>query len=161
MGRLASPLYRQRKHMQYFTPEWAWDMPDEEVDAVRESYWRHIASLSLSADPHQLANANLHDGLVLDFICADSLFLRLRGGDLQRGYSDIEIAYVNPSISREDLETLRTVVGRPDIELLYDEVDVEEQRLVHRMLLSSTAEVEVRCQDVRVSENPVCSRKAV
>jgi len=73
-----------------------WRTYDEAFDAVPEAYRLHLASLRLPEHLTALAQADLHDAYVLEVNEAPRaarVRLRLRCGDLQRGYADVNIEY--------------------------------------------------------------------
>ena len=89
------------------------------------------------------------------------LMLRLRCGDLQRGYCNLTINYSAATLDAASLSVLRDAMRNPKDELLYDEVDRVGGRFEHRFILSSHKEVCVRFAAVAVSSHPVGGREAV
>lgn len=140
--------------MKYFTEAWhSGELDDETFDAVVEDYQQHLASLLpyLPPDVQMLAtDVSLHDGLLLKVV-ADTeqatLLLTLRCGDLQVGYFDLELHYFQAIFTQEEVERLAQSVANPSSELesnmrhrseaLYDELDIEGELFVHRILFVS------------------------
>src|SRR5258706_1630316 len=131
--------------MRFFTREWLrGELTDEAFDAVPEAYRLHVASLRLPQHVTVLAQADLHDAYVL--VVTEELHLarvrlRLRCGDLQRGYADVNIDYSGAAIDAASLSRLRRAAEVPRDEVLYDEVDRIGQSYEHRLILASHAEV--------------------
>src|SRR5437879_747566 len=125
--------------MKFFTRAWiTGEMTDEQAAAVPEAYWRHAASLRLPPTIAALAKLNPHDAFVLgvdhqpEFSC---ITLRLRCGDLQRGYSDVSLAFSDVTVDSVTLDTLRRAVRPASVEVLYDEVDRLGDCFEYRLLL--------------------------
>jgi len=151
--------------MRFFTKEWlSGELTDEAFEAVPTEYRLHLAALRLPHDVLALAEVDNHDGLVLDVEYEPQpkkLMLRLRCGDLQRGYCDLTISYSDAALDAASLAVLREAVRNPKDELLYDEVDRVGDRFEHRFILSSHKEACVRFAAVAVSTHPVGGREAV
>ena len=164
--------------MKYFTEAWHGETNDAASNAVFGKYRQHLAHLlpHLPPDVQTLATrTNLHDGL-LHRLVADpqqaSLSLTLRCGDLQVGYFDLELHYFQvlftPSLT-EDLAGLIANPSNDDLhyygrrsEALYDEVDMEEDWFVHRILFESRnsdyQELTVRFKQLHLRMTPRDSR---
>ena len=125
-------------------------MPDDEWAESVAAYRRHLDTLlpSLPESVARLAkDANLHDGLIRR-VSVDrrggKLVLNLRCGDLQTGYFDLDLIYLGVDLSSVDLATLAHCARDPRTELLYDEVDLDNQgNLVHRVLFGPAGEVSI------------------
>jgi hypothetical protein len=148
--------------MRFFTRQWLFgELSDEEYDAVPNDYCRHVGSLQLPPDVMVLSQANLHDARILD-VCeepdASRLTLRLRCGDLQRGYSNIGIVYATVRIDTVTHAQLHRARELPPDEMLYDEVDRAGERFEHRLIFASKAEVSISFGSVAVSVQAVDGR---
>ncbi len=137
--------------MKYFTEQWLNDEMDNEAQlAVVKDYQRHLAALMprLPPDVQTLAaSISLHDGLlsraVVDTEQA-TLRLTLRCGDLQVGYFDLDLHYLQVLFTPEAIENLAGLIANPSLEdlhnmyrcseALYDELDMEGEIFVHRIL---------------------------
>jgi hypothetical protein len=150
--------------MRFFTRAWTHgELSDEVADGVPEAYRRHLDALSLPPETATLAALNTHDALVLDVAhdpAAASLDLRLRCGDLQRGYTDARLHYAGVSVGPAALDALRVALRPSRAEVLYDEVDREGARYIHRLLLWPEGEASVVFEGVSVDVEPVASRSA-
>ena len=135
--------------MKYFTPaRHSGDFDDEASDRAFEDYQRHLASLlpNLPLEVQRLATSiNIHDGLLWKVAAnleQESLRLVLRCGDLQVGYFDLELEYQQVDFVPELTAALQKLsivrLEQPSApypnEALYDEVDQEDDFLVHRIL---------------------------
>jgi hypothetical protein len=127
--------------VRFFTRAWhAGELSDEEADLVETRYAEHLAAL-LPALPEgmrqRLTSVMLHDA---QFIACTvdyrhrRVSMSLVGGDLQLGYSAIDLTYDDVAVDRLDVAALRSAVANPDTELLCDEVDAENGLFVHRFL---------------------------
>lgn len=137
--------------MKYFTEAWLSDEMDNEAQwAVAKEYQRHLAALMphLPPDVQTLATSvSLHDGL-LSRAVADreqaALRLTLRCGDNQVGYFDLDLHYHQVLFTPEAVENLAGLIANPSLEDLhyvhrcseakYDELDMEGENFVHRIL---------------------------
>ncbi len=153
------------KSMRFFTKQWhGGELSDAAFDAVPAAYRHHLSSLALPPEVLAICDLDNHDGLILDAEHEPQLTeltLRLRCGDLQRGYFDLHIKYLGAILDSASLSVLRQAMQLPKDEILYDEVDRAGTRFVHRYLLSSHEEIMVTFLTVTVSSTPVSSRGAV
>ncbi len=126
--------------MNYFTPEWHSGYVDEHPG---KKYREHLVPLLRQWPSYVrlLANSiNLHDGQLRKFawnIDEATLFLRLRCGDLQVGYFDLDLHYSGVLFSQADWASLLTLSASKSSSALYDEVDEDNGRFVHRILFIS------------------------
>jgi hypothetical protein len=155
--------------MKYFTSAWARGELEDESGTAFAEYKKHLAFLlpQMPPDVRILAtNTNLHDGMLLKKVLdteQDTLLLILRCGDLQVGYFDLELHYLHmPSVppATEGLESLVANPSRKNLhrsEALYDEVDMEGDVFVHRILFYTRRtyhEVTVRFTQLRLRTTP-------
>lgn len=137
--------------MKFFTQDWASGvLSDEDTEQVRSSYWQHVDSIvpKLTAPIIELAKQiNIHDGLIRYVIVdrqAEKLTLALRCGDLQTGYYDLDLSYSSVEFNLDDIVTLSSVSRYRKTELLYDEVDINEQKkFIHRILVYPKNEISI------------------
>jgi hypothetical protein len=148
--------------VRFFTREWlSGELMDAACDAVPAAYRLHLASLQLPPEVLALAAVDLHDGLFLDVQHepeSAQLTLRLRCGDLQRGYCDQYIRYAGTVLDSASLAVLRDALQIPRDELLYDEVDRVGECFEHRFILSSHNEVCVTFAGVELVAHTVSNR---
>jgi hypothetical protein len=147
--------------MRFFTREWAaGELSDEAFEATPGAYAMYLASLELPAEVALLSRTDLHDGRVLDVDVdggARSLAVRLRCGDLERGYSDVRIVYGQVALDASSQAVMLGAAASRE-QVLYDEVDCVDGVFQHRWLLASHAEVCVSFQVVNVRVEPVGGR---
>ena len=150
--------------MKFFTRAWArGEMANAEAAAVPDVYWRYVATLNLPTSVAALSQVNPHDALVLGVEHQPELLrltLRLRCGDLQRGYSDITLAFSQVVVDGVTLDTLKHAMRPARVEVLYDEVDRSDERFEYRLLLDPVGEVRIRFQQVEITTRPVSNREA-
>lgn len=150
-------------HMQFFTKEWlTGELSDAAFEARPAAYRLHLASLQLPPDVLAITELDNHDALILDAEYEPSsaeLALRLRCGDLQRGYFDLYLKYQGALLDSVSLSTLHRAMLLPRDEVLYDEVDRVGDRFVHRCMLASHHEIAVTFSTVAVTSKPVASRE--
>ena len=112
----------------------------------------------------RLANViSLHDELVRGVKRTDGrLELLFRAGDQQVGYFDAWLSYHGAAIAKADAEFLKSALGDPEIELLYDEFDRHEKDWVHDLLFSIPErqyhEVSIRCDVIDLQVFPAARR---
>jgi hypothetical protein len=133
--------------MKYFTIQWAsGDLPDKESSEVVVKYWQNIEKIK-GKIPDQVYffanNINLHDGLIKKLIINDNLNIDLvvLCGDLPNGYEKITINYTNASILPKKMHYEDIFTGKS--ELLYDEIDISSDLIVHRFLIYPYMEFEI------------------
>ena len=146
--------------MLFFTPEWA--RGESANDAVL-CYDEHLRALEGGLPDHVLDLArtiSLHDGLIarVRYDPKGTMNVRLRCGDLQFGYCDLELTCRELSLGRSDLRCLPGICAAPAEELLYDEFDLVDDLIVHRLLFSSWREVSFVARDLAHRVVPVGSR---
>jgi hypothetical protein len=143
--------------MRYFTRTWAFDTDEDQVVTTRDSYWARIDEVAAGLSPEVLRLArevNIHDGLVrhvwLDRT-SRRLVVALRCGDLQVGYSDVDLIYDDIDVDRLDRTALRAAAEDPMTEALYDEVDLlPSSRFVHRILFGVNMRSLLPCREVEI-----------
>jgi hypothetical protein len=150
--------------MKFFTRAWVdGEMTDDQAAVIPEAYWRYLATLHLPASIVALSKVNPHDAYLVALKHEPEhsrLTLRLRCGDLQRGYSDVTLAFTQVAVERATLETLRRSVRPASVEVLYDEVDRSGECFEYRLLLYPDGEVSIQFKDVDLAERPVADREA-
>jgi len=144
--------------MRFFTPEWlAGDLDDEDFERAGALYEQRLSEIrvSLPTSVRQfVSDVSLHDGLVRRAEAdTDRFRLVVRVGDLQRGYSDLDVRYSN-------VQFLRGIPSTEDAlnsheEIVCDEFDVAENSIEHRLLFASGEEFLVRFQDLDFHVTPV------
>ena len=149
--------------MNYFTPEWLCSDTDEHP---YEKYREYLAPLlsQWPPDVQTLATlVSLHDGLIRKFawnMQEAALFLRLRCGDNQVGYFDLDLHYSGVLFSPVNWANLVALNASKNSSALYDEVDEEDGRFVHRILFISDRRIR-RSRRFRVSRQVRMSRRGV
>src|SRR5262249_36247260 len=150
--------------MKFFTRPWVnGEMDDEQAAALPEAYRHYLTALDLPTPIVALSKVNPHDAylVALEHDPEHSqLTLRLRCGDLQRGYSDVTLAFSQVTVDRAALDTPRRAVRPASVEVLYDEVDRSGECFEYRLLLYPDGEVGLQFQWVDIAERPVADREA-
>jgi hypothetical protein len=151
--------------MKFFTRSWInGEMPDDEAVVVPDDYRRHLAALQLPPSIETLSKVNPHDAYVLEVehpADRSRLTLRLRCGDLQRGYSDVTLAFSQVMVDHTTLDTLRRAVRPACVGVLYDEVDRSGECFEYRLIPYPSGEVSILFQEVVVTERLVPEREVV
>jgi hypothetical protein len=153
--------------MRYFTRGWAaGDLSDEEDQAVRDAYDARLAKIAERLPPAMLRLArevSLHDGLIESIFWSPKkklLKLDLVCGDLQRGYSLVELSYGEALLGGQRLAALKRAALSRETELLYDEVDIGEDGLLcHRILFWPNEEVTLDFSQFEMSISPRPDRR--
>jgi hypothetical protein len=150
--------------MKFFTRAWVnGEMADDHAAALRDAYWHYLTALDLPTPIVALSKVNPHDGYLMAFEHDPEhsrLIVRLRCGDLQRGYSDVTLAFSQVAVDRATLGTLRRSVRPASVEVLYDEVDRLGECFEYRLLLHPDGEVSIQFKEVDLAELPVADREA-
>jgi hypothetical protein len=148
--------------MIYFTRGWAngelSDVESEEVVAAYEKRLTEILPRLPKAFARLAREINLHDGIIeqVQWNPAEKLLrLSLVCGDLQNGYTLIEIMYGGALLGEPRIEALRRAACARDVVLLYDEVDIQPDGLLtHRLLFHPRDEVTIDFETVSLSALP-------
>ncbi len=150
------------ERMKFFTKEWLnGELTDEAYEAVPGDYFLYLTTLDLPHDVLALSEINLHDGFILDIHHqpeSAQLRLRLRCGDLQRGYFDLILDYRCVALENSSLVVVRCSMRVPKVELLYDEMDRVGSRFQHRIILDTHQEVCVEFAQVAIVSQAVSAR---
>jgi hypothetical protein len=116
--------------VKYFTRSWCTEDDSEQVEYVRRAYAQRLDEIDeyLNPDLRTLARRiSLHDCLFKGFgydSSNDLIEIRLRCGDLQVGYFDLDLRYEEASLVGGYTPELAAVIHDPETQVLYDEVDV-------------------------------------
>jgi hypothetical protein len=123
--------------MIYFTRGWAnGEWSDVRSEEVGNAYEKRLAEIlpSLPTALVRLAREiSLHDGVIaqVEWRPAEKVLgLSLVCGDLQNGYALVEIIYGGALLGEQRIEALRRAACARDVELLYDEVDIQPDGLL-------------------------------
>ncbi len=150
--------------MKLFTRAWIkGEMTDEQAAALMDAYWRYLDTLGLPPTMVALSKLNPHDALVLavDYEPERSqLALRLRCGDLQRGYSDVTLVFSGVTVDTATLDTLRRSLRPARAEVLYDEVDRSGNYFDYRLLFYPEGEASIQFRQVDITGQSVTDREA-
>lgn len=151
--------------MKFFTRAWAkGETSEKQQEAVPEAYWRYLATLQLPQSIAALSKISPHDAYVLAVEYQPErscLKLRLRCGDLQRGYADVILTFSEVDVDLATLDTLRRAIRPAPVEVLYDEVDRAGEGFEYRLLLYPDGEASIQFRQVDLVERPVVDRSAV
>jgi hypothetical protein len=145
------------------------------------SYWQHLEQLHPRLPGGLLplaspdAALDLHDGLIdrLEERGDASIVLGVLRGNVQAGYSLVELTYFGAEVYTESFPALRLALNAviplergdvvsyvPMTEILYDEIDeAEDGHFVHRFLLFPFGEFAVRFRDFSFQVEPVSERR--
>ena len=146
--------------MKYFTREWvSGSLTDEDWKKSQVLYLKHLDFIlpRCSASVVELAkDISLHDGLIRRCIIdrrAAQLNLVLRCGDLQSGYFDISLQYLQVEFSMDKIVCLAKLARSCQVELLYDEIDLDENsNYVHSLIFSSFDEISINFSALKIKK---------
>ena len=134
-----------------------------EVDArqLQAAYEHYLSTLKppLPSDASDLSRAvNLHDGLLRRYHVdppGRTIDLTFRAGDLQVGYFDLEVHYVDAVLDANADAVLRRALGNRHYELLDDEFDTASSTgWVHRFLFHPDGEAMLTFRDLTWVQTP-------
>jgi hypothetical protein len=142
--------------MKYFTKDWCFSkLDDQEIEQRLKSYRDYIQEIYIKL-PFVLKllvrNINLHDGKleVVSFI-PDKKALIIKGvfGDLELGYSVLEIKYL--MVSNVNVDLLISIFKNQEIEILSDEIEILTEHLFsHRILFSTQKDIDIQFKDIEI-----------
>ena len=112
----------------------------------------------------QLANEiELHDAIIEIARWSPqsrTLTLLLVCGDLQRGYSAVEIRYSGVELGKRSVDVLRSRAKDRESQVLYDEVDFDEEgQLVHRLLFRPEGEISIWFRELTIHSSHRADRR--
>ena len=136
--------------MRFFPPGFRTGDLDVDVRRQQAAYLQYLGALRppLPSDALDLSQTvNLHDGLLRHYHVdksAGTIDLRFRAGDLQVGYFDLDVHYVEAAVDPTSDALLRTAVGDRNYELLDDELDAAgASTWLHRFLFRPDREAAI------------------
>lgn len=149
--------------MQFFTSDW---LKGNSVDDAPGAYRDHLLAIAPRLPGRVLEftrTANIHDGRIqrVSYKAGGEMAMLLRCGDVQVGYHDLELTYHHLCLARSDLRSLAAICLDPAEELLYDEFDIKDDLVVHRILFSSLVEVRYVFATMDYRMSPTASREFV
>ncbi|MBO9555037.1 hypothetical protein [Cellulomonas sp.] len=132
------------------------DLTQEQSELVLDGYRRHVDALRREAPALvELLDLPLRYGQVHEWHASDdTVAMRLVVGDLESGYEFAAVTYRGASIVGGAEEPRRLRLDDEQTEILYDEVDRDGARFVHRLRLWPTGEITVTFDDVEVVRSP-------
>lgn len=150
--------------MRYFTRGWmSGELTDAETERTGEAYRARVAEIAPRLPPAMLRltrDFSLHDALVERIVwnpTARCLRLSLVCGNVQRGHSLAQLTYDRAMLGQPRVDSLKRAAECRHTELVYDEVDVEDDgHLSHRLLFVPSEEVTIEFErfDMTVSPRP-------
>ena len=151
-----STFYSIGSSMKFLTRDW-YDAGHD--DDTYFAYRRYLTGISERLDSPVLALAlsDLHDARFLN-VAHDpdegSLTLRLRIGFRRIGYADLHLRYEGVDLSAIDGDPA-ALLADPRTEVIYHEVDAQDGRFVHRLLLSPGSELVLTFDRLEISQQGV------
>jgi len=153
--------------MKYLTKEWhLGKISDRECQKrekenqryFRENIKKFPVDFILFAEKESLHDA-LFEKCEIDRI-KNSLSLDLICGENTKGYHRLTLVYLNVNLKKLAIDILNKLVNSKDAELLYDEIDMNGEFFVHRMLFWPTyTEIAIFFRDFKFNKINVTSRK--
>jgi hypothetical protein len=133
-----------------------------DVDArqVQAAYEHHLSLLvpPLPSHASDLVRAvNLHDGLLRRYHVdrsARTMDLRFRAGDIQSGYFDLDVHYVDATVDMASDAVLCRALGDREYELQDDEFDAASTGWLHRFLFWPDGEATVMFRELTWVQTP-------
>lgn len=144
--------------MRFFTPELLCCEDDGAFERAMAAYRQNLDLLG-AVIPNSVrrfeAEASIHDATIQRFmVTEDQVEITVKAGDLQVGYHLLVLGYGEPFESDELKSSLQALAERR-AEALYDEFDVEDNRLVHRVLFTRETELHISCSSFKFSKLPL------
>lgn len=155
--------------MRYFTRGWAeGELDDAASQRARDEYASRLDVIGpqLSAPMRSLAReVSLHDA-ILEAVQwnpgAMQLIMKLVVVVPAGGYEALTLTYFGAMLGERRIETLRAVARDRETEVLYDEVDVDdddERTLSHRLLFWPDRELTIDFRELRLDRAPRADRR--
>jgi hypothetical protein len=149
--------------MRWFTAENRYTDDEAAWKKRVAEYERHLEDLTprLSDGAEQLPGINVHDGQVQlwEYEAGERLRLVLLIGDLQRGYENLTLEYMDAdAVGSGDADLATRKLTEPGVEILYDEIDrAGDGRFEHRLLFWPNGELTIRFGSLHVSSDPAAA----
>jgi hypothetical protein len=150
--------------MRYFTRGWANGELGDAGEQIAEAYRRRLDEITprLPESARVLAREiNLHDAIIERVRWCPAtreLSLELVAHVDRAGYRTIALTYLGALLGEQRLETLRMVARDRETEILYDEVDIDDDDnddlLVHRLLFWPRDELTIDFRELRLEVTP-------
>ena len=144
--------------MRYFTRGFTnGELDDDESDRVVAAYRQRLVDIAprLAGAMLQLArDVDVHDAIIESVQWtpdSNELAVTLVAGAGERGCRSIALAYTGARLGRERIESLRRAALHRETQVLYREVDVDDDGLmVHRLLFWPCEEVTIEFDALRL-----------
>jgi hypothetical protein len=150
--------------VRYFTRGWAsGELSDAEYESASASYWTRVAEITprLPRDmARMLRTIRLHDAIIEQAIWSSGrklLQLSLVAVNARKQCVAVQLMYRGAMLGNGRIAALRRAALSRETELLYDEVDVDDEGVLsHRLLFAPCEEVsiEFRQFEMKVSRRP-------
>lgn len=155
--------------MKWFTRGWqAGEFSEAETERIRHSYWEHIRSISARLEPAVAKLAceiNLHDAIIEQvhvYAHEQRLVLSLVAGDQQGGYREVVLEYFGVEIGARYLDMLRQRCRDRETEILYDEIDIDQDgKYVHGLLFWPEGEVSIWFKHLKLASGARADRRTL
>jgi hypothetical protein len=153
--------------MRYFSRGWAnGELDDDEDKRAMDAYARRLDTITprLPDPARKLArDVGLHDAIIGSVLwrpAVQELTLTLATGTSETGYYTVTLTYVGAMLGVRRVDTLRAVARDRETEVLYHEVDIEDDGLlVHRLLFWPRDELTIDFRELRLQVTPRADRR--
>lgn len=149
-------------HMRYFTRGWAsGELSDDESDEANEAYRARVAEITPRLPPAMVRLAHeisVHDGIIEQVIWnshLNRLQLTLVCTDAHQNYIQTHLTYSGAMLGPSRIESLQRAALSRETELLYDEVDIDDDSVFsHRLLFDPCEEVTIEFKELELVVSP-------
>jgi len=148
--------------MKWFTREWQLgELSERETREAIADYMHHVSRIrgAIEGRADGLTELGLHDAIIMNHSLEPGLFvcelLMLAPGS---GYGVTRLSYADAelNVSPDDVDGL--CLTNDDVEVLYDEVDLQGGQCVHRLLLGPSGELHITFSAVTITRKPLSRR---
>lgn len=153
--------------MRFFTRGWVnGELSDEESDRARDAYWARVEEITPRL-PRELVRmvreVHLHDGLIEQVVWnprEKKLLLALVATDAQGECISVNLSYGGAMLGDSRIDAIRRAALSRETELLYDEVDIDEDGVLsHRILFEPCEEVTIDFREFSMQVSPRADRR--
>ncbi|WP_242394270.1 DUF4085 family protein [Anaeromyxobacter oryzisoli] len=148
--------------MRYFTRGWAsGELSDDVSDQAKEAYHARVAEITPRLPPAMVRlvhEISVHDGIIEQVIWnshLNRLQLTIVCTDAYQNYIQAQLTYSGAMLGSSRIESLQRAALSRETELLYDEVDIDDDSVFsHRLLFDPCEEVTIDFKKLELVVSP-------
>lgn len=149
--------------MKWFTREWQLGLLSEgQTRETIAEYMHHVSRIRgrIVGRADELTELGLHDAVVMNHrVENDSFAWELLVLEPGVGYGVVRLSYADAHLNVPPDDVDGQCLTDDDMEVLYDEVDIQGEACVHRLLMGPSGELHITFSSVSVTRQPLSGRR--